>query len=126
MPILNLKDIVTSVNKRSNADFINRLKQGSKRKTITDWQDNSKIATHKLSWATDDKGNAIVYPNVQNINNELHDFTNPIYKHGKWDAMDSAIEHGDTLMMTPIEADLFTKNYKKYYPAFNKRKTLED
>ena len=34
-----------------------------------------------MGWATDDKGNAIVYPQVQNINGTLIDFSNP--KFGK-------------------------------------------
>lgn len=114
-----LQTLVNNINNRSNADFVNRLKDNN-RQTIRDWQDSTKIATHKLSWATDDKGNAIVYPEVQNINGQLHDFTDPKYNHKQWDSLDSAIERGDTLMISPSQAKLFTENYKQYYDGFNK------
>lgn len=119
MPKFSLETIIADVNNRSNADFIKRLKEGKQRKTIPDWNNPNAVATHKLSYATDENNNAIVYPEVQNINNELHDFTDPKYKHKKWDALDSAIERGDTIIMSPSEAELFTKNYKKYYQSFD-------
>ena len=108
-----LRSLVRSINKRSNADFVQRLLDPN-RDYIQDWESDN-IATHKLGWATDDKG-AIVFPNVQRINGKLYDFTDPKNKRGKWDALDSAIERGDTLRMTPAQADEFTKTYKRYYP----------
>ena len=109
-----IKKLVEDVNARSNADFVNRAKDPN-RTWIQDWENKNKIATHKLSWA-EDNGKVIVFPEVQNINGKLHDFTNPKYNHGKWDALDSAIERGDTLQMTPEQAKMYTENYKKYYP----------
>lgn len=108
-----LDSLVTDINRRSNADFVKRL-QDPKRDYIQDWATDN-IATHKLSWATDDNG-AIVFPNVQRINGKLYDFTDPINNRGEWDALDSAIERGDTLRMTPSQAKEFTETYKKYYP----------
>lgn len=115
-----IKKLVEDVNARSNADFVNRAKDPN-RTWIQDWENKNKIATHKLSWA-EDNGKVIVYPEVQNINGKLHDFTDPKYNHGKWDALDSAIERGDTLQMTPEQAKMYTENYKKYYP---KSKTFD-
>lgn len=109
-----IKKLVEDVNARSNADFVNRAKDPN-RTWIQDWENKNKIATHKLSWA-EDNGKVIVFPEVQNINGKLHDFTDPKYNHGKWDALDSAIERGDTLQMTPEQAKMYTENYKKYYP----------
>lgn len=106
-----IKKLVEDVNARSNADFVNRAKDPN-RTWIQDWENKNKIATHKLSWA-EDNGKVIVFPEVQNINGKLHDFTNPKYNHGKWDALDSAIERGDTLQMTPEQAKMYTENYKK-------------
>lgn len=120
---INLDSLVSSINKRSNADFVKRLKQRN-RQYIKDWASNN-IATHKLSWATDDNG-AIVFPSVQRIDGKLYDFTDPKNNRGKWDALDTAIERGDTLRMTPSEADLFTRNYKKYYPKFQTGGTVQD
>lgn len=108
-----LDSLVSDINSRSKADFVQRLLDPN-RAYISDWESN-RIATHKLSYATDDKG-AIVFPNVQRINGKLYDFTDPKNKRGKWDALDSAIERGDTLRMTPAQADEFTKTYKRYYP----------
>lgn len=115
------RQIVDDVNNRSNADFINRLKDPS-RKTIQDWEDPSKVATHKMGYDRLGKDDPleVVYPYVQNINGQLHDFTDPKYGHSQWDALDSAIERGDTLMMTPRDAKLFIKGYKSYYPTFNR------
>lgn len=108
-----LDSLVSDINSRSKADFVQRLLDPN-RAYISDWESN-RIATHKLSYATDDNG-AIVFPNVQRINGKLYDFTDPKNKRGKRDALDSAIERGDTLRMTPAQADEFTKTYKRYYP----------
>lgn len=108
-----LRSLVRSINKRSNADFVQRLLDPN-RDYIQDWESDN-IATHKLGWATDDKG-AIVFPNIQRINGKLYDFTDPKNKRGEWDALESAIQRGDTLRMTPSQAKEFTENYKKYYP----------
>lgn len=99
---------------KSNADFINRLKQPN-RDVIKDWA-SPNIATHKMSWATDDQG-AIIYPQVQNINGKLTDFSRPPYN--KWAGLGSAIEKGDTLKTTPELAQWFTTNYKKFFPKFH-------
>ena len=111
-----LDSLVADINRRSGADFVQRLLDPN-RGYINDWESDN-IATHKLGYATDDKG-AIVFPNVQRIDGRLYDFTDPKNKRGKWDALESAIERGDTLRMTPAQAEEFTKTYKKYYPKGN-------
>lgn len=110
-------ELINSVNNRSNADFVNRLKD-PERKTIPDWENKNNIATHKLSYAEID-GQNIVYPEVQNINGELYDYTDPKYKHGAWDGFDNAVRNGDTLHMSRKDAEWFTNNYKNYYPGFS-------
>ena len=112
----NLIDLINSTNSK-NVDFINRLKDPN-RKTITNWENPKEISTHKISWATDDKGNAIIYPQVQNVNGELIDFSNP--KYNKWNGYDNAINQGDTIQTTIKLAKKYSKNYKKFYPGFNK------
>ena len=67
-------------------------------------------ATHLLSYATTDN-RIIVYPKVQNINGKLQIPDNPV---------ESAIQRGDFIEMDTDEAEWFTKNYKKYFPAFYK------
>lgn len=114
----DLQNVINRINENSNANFVQRL-QDYNRQTIPDWEVKGNIATHKLSYATDNSGNAIVYPNIQNINGQLYDFTNPKYNHGKWDSLDRAINTKDTIRMSPYEAQIFTQNYKQYYPKFD-------
>ena len=108
--------LIESVNNRSKANFVQRL-NNPERQHIQDWENPNKIATHKMSWATEGE-KAIVFPMVQEINGSLHDFSNPKYNHKKWDALNNAISKGDTLMMTSDQAKWFTENYKNFYPKF--------
>lgn len=116
----NIQYIIDKIN-NSNKDFAKRLKQNN-RQYIKDWEIPGAIATHKLSVGTDKDGNNYIYPEVQNINGGLHDFTNPKYKHNKWDGQISAEERGDTIRINTIQDGLdFTRNYKNLniYPKFN-------
>lgn len=105
-----------NINNKSNMYF--RMKDPN-RKTIKDWK-TGKVATHKLSYATvDDK--TIVYPNIQEINGELYDFTDPKNNRGKWDSLRRAIDTGDTLQFNnEADADKFVNNYKKKFKGFDK------
>lgn len=115
----NIKTILNKVNS-SKANFVDRLKDPN-RKFIKDWASNG-IATHKLSVGTDEHGNHYIYPEVQEINGNLVDFTRPPYT--SWAGMVSAEERGDTVRVPSIEEGvIFTENYKKYYP---KGHTFED
>lgn len=116
----NIQYIIDKIN-NSDKDFAKRLKQNN-RQYIKDWEIPGAIATHKLSVGTDKDGNNYIYPEVQNINGRLHDFTNPKYKHNKWDGQISAEERGDTIRINTIQDGLdFTRNYKNLniYPKFN-------
>lgn len=107
----------------SQANFIQRAKNIN-RNTIPDWKVHNAVATHKLSYA-EDGGKYIVYPEVQEINGSLYDFTDPKNGHYRdrayrWtDALDSAINRGDTLTFDrESDARYFTEHYKEYYPSF--------
>ena len=105
-----------NTNNKSNMYY--RMKDPN-RKTIKDWK-TGKVATHKLSYATvDDK--TVVYPNIQEINGELYDFTDPKNNRGKWDSLRRAIDTGDTIQFkNETDADKFVNNYKKEFKGFNK------
>lgn len=108
-----VQDTVDRVN-RSSADFVQRLKDPD-RKYIQDWADPNYIATHKLGVEYDNEGNPVIYPNVQNIDGRLVDFTRPPYH--SWAGFDSAIERRDTVHVNSIQEGVdFTKHYKDYYP----------
>lgn len=113
------KEVLDIINS-SNANWVRRLKDPN-RQYIQDWEDPNSIATHKLSWACDN-GKYYVYPNVQEINGRLYDFTNE-KKYGKngWRALDSAIYSGDVVEVpSAADARWFTESYKNFYPKFRK------
>ena len=114
-PSDNLPPLIQRVNK-SKANFVQRLLDPN-RKSIQNWVNPLSISTHKLGWATENtKQGAFVYPEVQEINGELIDFTHP--SHRRSEGINSAIERRDTVRMTPEQAKWFTENYKQYYPGF--------
>lgn len=123
MPDKQIKKLVDN----SKANFVKRLKQ-TNRDTILDWSlkrhsilSPYTIATHKLSVGTDEKGNHFIYPNVQEVNGKLVDYTRPPYH--SFAGQDYAIERGDTVKVGNTNKYLenaikFTEEYKKYYPKF--------
>lgn len=62
--------------KHKDAEFIKRLKDPN-RDSIPDWESDG-YATHKMSWVEKD-GKYYVYPEVQEINGKLIDFTRTPY-----------------------------------------------
>lgn len=116
-----IKEIISRAN-NSGANFVSRLKQKD-RSYIPDWEVDGNIATHKMRAEIDGDGRAIVFPDVQEIDGVLHDFTDPKYGHKQWDSMDSAIHNNDTIIFDSLdEAIWFSENYKNYYPKFDKYK----
>lgn len=105
-------------NIKNKSNMYQRMKDPN-RKTITDWK-TGKTSTHKLAYATvDDK--VVVYPNIQEINGELYDFTDPKNNRGKWDSLRRAINTGDTIQFkNETDADKFVNNYKKEFKGFDK------
>lgn len=93
--------------KQKNPRFIQRLSEPVRDVDLG----NGFRGTHLLSWGTTDNPNeAIVYPQIfENEKGEL------IYDPEH--AFDNA-KKGDALFMTPEEAELFTKEYKKGWPQF--------
>lgn len=110
-----VNQLVNRTNQK-NIDFVNRLKD-PKRKFLTNWANPNQISTHKMSWATGDKG-AVIYPEVQNIQGKLTDFTRPPYN--KWAGYKAAIQNNDTIQTTPKLAEEYTTQYKQFYPNFKK------
>jgi hypothetical protein len=119
MPTIN--PVINLVN-NSKAEFVNRLKDPN-RKTIVNWENPNQISTHKMAYSEVD-GKTYVYPMIQEINGQLHDFSDPKYNHKKWDVLDSAIKNNDYVIMPDAKtAEWFTNNnYKQFYPGFNKYK----
>lgn len=112
------KDKLITLIKGSDANFARRLRD-EKRKTIPDWEVDGNVATHKLGYAGVD-GRYVIYPSVREIDGELYDFTDPKNNRGEWDALESAIADGDTIMVdSEREAEWLTGNYKNYFKSFD-------
>lgn len=87
--------------KQQNPRFIQRMSEPVKYLDLG----NGEKGTHMLGWATDDKGNAIVYSQIQeNDKGDLFDYGDS--------ALDRAIKNKNYLIMTPEEAKLFTESGK--------------
>jgi hypothetical protein len=104
------EEILNKVNS-SNTNFVQRLKDPN-RKSIPDWESpTDRISTHKLSVGTDENGNHYIFPEVQEINGELIDFTKPPYH--RFAGEISAEIRGDTVRVSSLEdAVKFTETYK--------------
>ena len=106
--------IIRKINS-SKANFVDRLKNPN-RKYIKDWNSN-KVTTHKLRVGNDINDNIYIYPEVQEIDGKLIDFTRPPYH--IFAGQDSAEQRGDTVRIDNIDDAIeFTQNYKRYYPNF--------
>lgn len=114
MPVNNkrIRALVDRINKTSNADFVKRLLD-EKRKVLNNA--DGTVSTHELGYVTEGD-HAVVFPGVQSDGDTLRRYPYP-------ESYDRAVERGDTVQMSIPEAELFTKNYKDYYPGFNQYPT---
>lgn len=113
-----IKYIYDKVDKKNTPDFIRM--RNPKRKSIQDWKNKNNIATNKVAVGTDENGQDFLYNEIQDINGELVDFTNPkINKGDKYMGQRSAIERNDTIHINSITDGLqFSNDYKNVYKGF--------
>ena len=107
--------------KESNPRFIQRLSEAPKGIDFIDDEGNQARGSHYLAYSTDDEGNAIIYPRIQEIDGELKLLNDE-------DAYNRARENNNNLIMTVDEAKIFFKEdpefgtaYKKGWPEFFKK-----
>lgn len=107
--------------KESNPRFIQRLSEAPKGIDFIDDEGNQARGSHYLAYSTDNKGNAIIYPRIQEIDGELKLLNDE-------DAYNRARENKNNLIMTVDEAKIFFKEdpefgtaYKKGWPEFFKK-----
>lgn len=104
----------------SRADFVKRLKDPNR-----EYIDNGDgtISTHRMAYADDGRGNAVVYPEIQTVK---RDKQGRYWYRGKLEqfngrrAYENAMRTGDYVPMSTEDAEWFTQNYKDYYPEFDK------
>ena len=105
--VRSMEELIDYANKQ-NPRFVQRLKEPTLR-TIPG--KDGQVMSHALGYA-EANGKTYVYPQVQEIDNKLKYFDD-------WkEAFDTALKNKNVLEMSPKEAELFTTNYKKYYPSF--------
>ena len=105
--VRSMEELIDYANKQ-NPRFVQRFKEATLR-TIPG--KDGQVMSHVLGYA-EDNGKTYVYPQVQEIDNNLKYFDD-------WkEAFDTALKNKNVLEMSPEEAELFTTNYKKYYPSF--------
>jgi hypothetical protein len=108
---------IDSINGTNYPEFWERLKADTIR-TIPDWTKRDSVASHRLNYAEGDNG-YYVYPNVQNVNGNLIDFSRPPYDY--WAGYNNAMQSGDYIY-TPDRnvAESFTTEYKNSdsFPGF--------
>lgn len=97
--------------KQQNPRFIQRLSESPKGIDFIDDKGKQSRGSHYLEWGTDDKGNAIVYPRIQEVDGQLKFFNHT-------DAYNRAIENNNYLIMTPDEAKIFFAEDSKYGTAY--------
>ena len=109
-PKRNIEQLITYANNQK-PPFIQRILNNDERSIPLIMEDGKKHhGTHLLSYGERD-GKTYVFPEIQDFDGDLIRLN--------WPAnLDTAIERGDFLEMDPEEAELFTKEYKKFYPNY--------
>ena len=109
-PKRNIEQLITYANNQK-PPFIQRILKNDERSIPLIMEDGKKHhGTHLLTYGERD-GKTYVFPEIQDFDGDLIRLN--------WPAnLDTAIERGDFLEMDPEEAELFTKEYKKYYPNY--------
>lgn len=97
--------------KQQNPRFIQRLSEPPRGIKFIDDEGKEAEGSHYLEWGTDDNGNAIIYPRIQEVDGQLKLFNSD-------DAYNRAIENNNYLLMTPEEAKLFFSEDSKYGTAY--------
>ena len=97
--------------KKENPRFIQRMSEPPRGIDFIDDNGNQVRESHYMEWSTDDNGNAIVYPRIQEVDKELKFFNGP-------EAYKRAVENRNYLIMTPEEAKIFFAEDPKYGTAY--------
>ena len=107
--------------KKENPRFIQRLSEDPRGIKFIDDEGNDGEGSHYLEWSTDDFGNAVIYPRIQEIEDGSLKFfpSNEAYQR--------AVKAKNILIMSPEEANTFFSEdpeyktaYKRGWPSFFK------
>ena len=109
----SLEDLIEYA-KKENPRFIQRLSEEPRGITFTDDYGNEVEGSHLMEWGTDDSGNAIVYPRIQ----EMEDGSLQLLS--TEDAYTRAINTGNFLIMSKSEAETFFAEDKEFGTAYKR------
>ena len=109
----SLEDLIEYA-KKENPRFIQRLSEEPRGITFTDDSGNEVEGSHLMEWGTDDSGNAIVYPRIQ----EMEDGSLQLLS--TEDAYTRAINTGNFLIMSKSEAETFFAEDKEFGTAYKR------
>lgn len=99
--------------KKQNPRFIQRLSEEPKGLKFVDDNGNESVGNVYLQWDTDDQGNAIIYPRIQEFVGQLKFLSSD-------DAFKRAIEQNNYLRMSPKEAEIFFSEDPEYGTAYKR------
>ena len=100
--------------KKENPRFVQRLSEEPRGIKFTDDEGNEGEGSHYLEWSTDDFGNAIIYPRIQEIEDGSLKFfpSNEAYQR--------AVKNKNILTMSPEEANTFFSEDSEYKTAYKR------
>lgn len=100
--------------KQQNPRFIQRLSEDPRGIKFIDDDGNEAEGSHYMEWSTDDEGNAIVYPRIQEMDDKSLKFLNST------DAWNRALKTKNFLKMSPDEAKIFFAEDPEYHTAYKR------
>lgn len=100
--------------KKENPRFIQRLSEEPRGIKFIDDEGKESEGNVYLEWSTDNKGNAIIYPRIQ----EFEDGTLKFLSSNE--AYNRAIDNNNILIMSPEEAEIFFASDEEYQTAYKR------
>lgn len=100
--------------KQQNPRFIQRLSEDPRGIKFIDDEGNEAEGSHLMEWSTDDEGNAIIYPRIQEMDDKSLKLLN-----GK-DAWNRALKTKNFLKMSQDEAKIFFAEDPEYHTAYKR------
>ena len=109
----NLEQLIAYA-KEKNPRFIQRLSEAPRGIEFIDDEGNKGIGNVYLEWSTDDTGNAIIYPRIQEMEDKSLQFLSSN------EAWERANKNNNILIMSPEEAKIFFAEDPEYQTAYKR------
>lgn len=100
--------------KKENPRFIQRLSESPHGIEFVDDEGNKGVGNVYLEWSTDDEGNAVIYPRIQEMEDRSLKFLSSD------EAWKRANKNNNILIMSPEEAQIFFAEDSEYQTAYKR------